>query len=672
MLASLLFSLILSLLAKGIDAIMDDLLGALDMSMGAFTNTFPVVIEFYEILQAVAMGIVLGVGLFQLIRFFGGRLNEMRESPVQLLVNMAIAVVFIYFGNYLLSWLIDLFNLPYQMMISKVGTVSFSEMIEYVHMEDGNILDLLFELFNPVSVAIDVIIWTVCLFLIVYHTCKIMLEVVERYIVLCVLMYTSPLAWATLASNATRPIFKKWLNMFISACLMILLSAWSLVMMFSTLKYAAESIVMTTLFFVALSKIAQRMDNILQTLGLNPVITGAGLFEDIMVGLGAISTATRGARQAAANTLSGARPGGNAPTSQGGTMGGAGHPYGGGNGTGTGAPSSSQGNGNELGSGQNAELQSGASNSEGGAPDTHANESMTQAENDMNTGSNSSPYADADDNAAGGTMEGAQGGQGSGEAVVTDDNDDVNASRAAMEGDTSSGAELSPDDVSTQDSAMIEEDRTGNGAAMMEEDSSGNGAAMIEENPSGNGAAMIEEDPSGNGATTMEEDSSAHAAVMTADEDSAHDAVSQEAPSTVQSADKLAADDSNGARAAVSAADGESSGKAPVTGNEPQPNAVSGYTDTQMPRDSANVGDSRMVSKTYSPAQPVVSERTSERRETTTKSTSERVVTGTNPYDPTNASPASKPQGTKRVRTRSRGKKNPSGPLTEDRNNQKK
>ncbi|MGM9554803.1 MAG: hypothetical protein ACI3V2_10885, partial [Faecousia sp.] len=473
---------------------MDDLLGALDMSMGAFTNTFPVVIEFYEILQAVAMGIVLGVGLFQLIRFFGGRLNEMRESPVQLLVNMAIAVVFIYFGNYLLSWLIDLFNLPYQMMISKVGTVSFSEMIEYVHIEDGNILDLLFDLFNPVGVAIDAIIWTVCLFLIVYHTCKIMLEVVERYIVLCVLMYTSPLAWATLASNATRPIFKKWLNMFISACLMILLSAWSLVMMFSTLKYAAESIVMTTLFFVALSKIAQRMDNILQTLGLNPVITGAGLFEDIMVGLGTISAATKGARQAAANTLSGARPGGNAPTSQGGTMGGAGHPYGGGNGTGTGAPSPSQGNGNEmLGSGQNAELQSGASNSEGNAPDANANESMTQTENDMNSDSNSSPYADADDDAAGGAMEGAQGGQGSGEAVVTDDGDDENASGAVMDGNTGSGAELSPDDTTTQDSSMMKEDSSGNGAAMMEEDNSGNGAAMMEEDNFGNGAAMMEE-----------------------------------------------------------------------------------------------------------------------------------------------------------------------------------
>ncbi|MGM9554802.1 MAG: hypothetical protein ACI3V2_10880, partial [Faecousia sp.] len=220
--------------------------------------------------------------------------------------------------------------------------------------------------------------------------------------------------------------------------------------------------------------------------------------------------------------------------------------------------------------------------------------------------------------------------------------------------------------------AMMEEDNSGNGAAMMEEDHSGNGAAMMEEDNFGNCAAMMEEDNSGNGAVTMEEDSSAHAAAMTADEDSAHDAVSQEAPSAVQSADKLAADNSNGARAAVSAADGASSGKAPVTGNEPQPHAVSGYTDTQTPRDPVNVGGTRMVSETYSPAQPVVSERTSERRETTTKSTSERVVTGTNPYDPTNASPASKPQGTKRVRTRSRGKKKPAAPLTEDQNSQKK
>lgn len=293
MLVTLFGSLILQLVASGFDMVLGQLFETLNLDMGIFTNTFPIIIDFYEILQAVAVGLVLGIGLFQLLRFFTGRTSEMRETPIQTIVNMAIAVVFIYFGNYILMWIVDLFNLPYHMMIDKLDSYSLQTFIEGVQLPHEDFLDALLTLFDPTAASIDITIWLICLILIVYHTCKILLEVVERYVVLCVLVYTSPLAWATLSSNATRPIFKKWLTMFISACLMILLSAWSLVIMFHALAYVSQSVLIATLLFVALSKISQKMDNILQTLGLNPVITGAGLLEDVVAGVGTLMTAKK-------------------------------------------------------------------------------------------------------------------------------------------------------------------------------------------------------------------------------------------------------------------------------------------------------------------------------------------------------------------------------------------
>lgn len=640
MIVSLIFSLILSLIAKCMDTVMSDLLQALDMNMGAFTNTFPVVIEFYEILQAVAMGIVLGVGLFQLVRFFGGRLEEMRESPVQLLVNMAIAVVFIYFGNYLLSWLIDLFNLPYQMMVDKVGTVRFSEMIEYVHMEDGNILDLIFELFSPARVAVEVIIWTVCLFLIIYHTCKILLEVVERYIVLCVLMYTSPLAWATLASNATRPIFKKWVSMFVSACLMILLSAWSLVMMFSTLKYAAESIVMTTLFFVALSKVAQRMDNILQTLGLNPVITGAGLFEDIMVGVGAAAPLVKKATR----ELSGIKLGG-FPLHRGNEMPGSGVgprgpggpnlPGGKGNsGNLPGGPNNSDGKSNSPGGKGNESKNNpggpGSRSNGPGKPYVPGGQGNGDQNHPVGPGSNNTPGQQgsgnsnhpggpghAEGSAEGSKMEGSQSGRGSGDPTVTPDTD--SADTAEVVTDTATAATIGPDDASDHSTAMT-------------------------------------------------------------DDAADHGAESQDAPAPVPAGtDRLSADESGAPSTSteVSGADATSQNTAPIVEGEPQgaaPHPVTAQSNTPaQPNESTNVNSTRMVSEASNPAQPVVSERTQKESERRESSSTERVVTGTTQAAPTAPQASTpKPQGERRVRTRSRGKKNGSAPLTDDRNQPKK
>lgn len=624
MFASLLFSLILGLLAKCMDAVMSELLQVLDLNMGAFTNTFPVVIEFYEILQAVAMGIVLGVGLFQLVRFFGGRLEEMRESPVQLLVNMAIAVVFIYFGNYLLSWLVDLFNLPYQMMIGKIGTLSFSEMIADVELTTDNILALILDLFNPVGVPIETIVWTICLFFIVYHTCKILLEIVERYIVLCVLVYTSPLAWATLASNATRPIFKKWLNMFVSACLMILLSAWSLVVMFSTLKYAAESIVMTTLLFVALSKVAQRMDNILQTLGLNPVITGAGLLEDIMVGIGTASTIAKGATR----VLSGDKAG-LASRIRNNEMSGADKALkgSGGNNNGDGKSNSpgGKGNGNKNNPGEHGDRSNGPGKPNVPGAQGNGDQNHPGSPGSNNTpgqqGSSSSNHPGGPGHTEGGAesseMEGPQGGRGSGEPLVTSDTDSTDAAGIAM--DTATAATIGPDDAADRSAAMTD---------------------------------------------------------VTTD----HGAESQDAPAPVpDGAERLSADES-GAQSTtteVSGADATAQNTAPIVEGEPQgaaPHPVTAQSNASaQPSETTNVNSTRMVSEASNPAQPIVSERTQKESERRESSSTERIVTGTTQAAPTAPQATTpKPQGERRVRTRSRGKKGGTAPLTDDRNQPKK
>ena len=57
---------------------------------------------------------------------------------------------------------------------------------------------------------------------------KLLLETVERYIVVSVLCYTSPLAFSMGASKATTPVFRSWCRMVGSQLLLLVMNVWFL------------------------------------------------------------------------------------------------------------------------------------------------------------------------------------------------------------------------------------------------------------------------------------------------------------------------------------------------------------------------------------------------------------------------------------------------------------
>ena len=55
---------------------------------------------------------------------------------------------------------------------------------------------------------------------------KLLLETVERYVVVGVLCYTSPLAFSMGASKNTNPVFKSWCRMIGSQLLLLVMNVW--------------------------------------------------------------------------------------------------------------------------------------------------------------------------------------------------------------------------------------------------------------------------------------------------------------------------------------------------------------------------------------------------------------------------------------------------------------
>lgn len=326
---SIIFELFQALFAQIIEAITTSDYLTLD----GFAKEFPVIGEMYYILRAVGIGLVLGIACFRLMTFFFGRVQDQKETPVGILISTVVAIVLVFFGNYILELLVDVFMIPYNAMTGYAE--QFRAWNNSITSSDGgfwasvgknlanfaSIILAPFKIFSGIDTGtpkllVDVI---VCC-LVVYHSLKVALEVVERWMVVIVLFYTSPLAWSTAASEHTRPILKRWFNMFLSQCLLLMLSAWSLKILLDLtlnqgvglMQYingsdgSVADTIMRAMIFLAFAKVANDLDSHIQKLGLNAVTTGRGMLEDAIVGIKGLKFVTRnvpGLVRSAGNTI---------------------------------------------------------------------------------------------------------------------------------------------------------------------------------------------------------------------------------------------------------------------------------------------------------------------------------------------------------------------------------
>lgn len=268
----LILSWLAKVLAAAIDLAIKTILPVFGFDFTTFSNAFPFAATAYFIFQRVALAITLIVAVYHLIPFlmswFGIRSEQLKATPFKQLGQAVLAVIAIYYGNYILGTIIDIAQLPFSALL-EADAVDLSMDFEY------GIAQGISDIFYQQSILLYIIL----IVMIGWSMIKVILEAVERYIVLYVLVYLSPLAAASLASEETSGIYKRFFSMFISQCLLLLLNVWSLKMgvsMFNSLS-THSSPILGLLMGYAFLRIAQKLDSYMNQLGLNAAITGAGL-----------------------------------------------------------------------------------------------------------------------------------------------------------------------------------------------------------------------------------------------------------------------------------------------------------------------------------------------------------------------------------------------------------
>ena len=137
---------------------------------------------------------------------------------------------------------------------------------------------------------------------------KLLLETVERYIVVGVLCYTSPLAFSMGASKTTAPVFKSWCRMVGSQLLLLVMNVWFLRGFNSSvgqymgnggaLSTGQGSIFLWMFCALAFLKTAQKFDSYLAAMGLNVAQTGSSMGMELLMAARVISGVGGGARSA--------------------------------------------------------------------------------------------------------------------------------------------------------------------------------------------------------------------------------------------------------------------------------------------------------------------------------------------------------------------------------------
>lgn len=286
------------------DAVSGLFLDALGTDMTAMEEYFPFITSAFEIMQYTAWALLFLITVWQLFRAFGGPITE-AENPWHLVVRSALFALLVGYAKPIFLLALDIARAPY--------TALMELSMEAEEFTFAGLEEILTSGLVTVVASVTIvgtILMLVLLIAIGWNYFKLLLETVERYIVVGVLCYTSPLAFSMGGSKATSQVFKSWCRMVGSQLLLLVMNVWFLRAFNSSVgQYIGNGGALSTgqgsiflWFFCALAflKTAQKFDSYLAAMGLNVAQTGSSMGMEMLMAARAIGGLSGGPRNAGA------------------------------------------------------------------------------------------------------------------------------------------------------------------------------------------------------------------------------------------------------------------------------------------------------------------------------------------------------------------------------------
>lgn len=202
----------------GLDLINTSVLGALGCDMSVFLRYFPAANTMYEIFVALAIGIILLIWVWNLFKNFGLGIGTEAEDPIKLSIRCVLFIILAWYADDIVDMALAIGGTPYNWILtSALPNLSFADF--------NSVLVTIIGVCANGAVALIVLI---LLLILAWNYIKLLFEAAERYVLLGVMVFTAPIAFAMGASQATSSIFKSWCRMFAGQIFLLVMNAWCL------------------------------------------------------------------------------------------------------------------------------------------------------------------------------------------------------------------------------------------------------------------------------------------------------------------------------------------------------------------------------------------------------------------------------------------------------------
>lgn len=201
-----------------LDLISTSVLGALGCDMNTFLRYFPAAKTLYSIFVALAVGLVLLNLVWQLFKNFGLIAGMEAEDPIRLTIRSVLFLFLIFYCNQIIGIGLKIGGTPYQwIMTEELPPIQFADF--------NSVLLVLLGVFSNGSVALIALI---LILILAWNYIKLLFEAAERYVLLGVMVFTAPVAFAAGSAQSTGNIFNSWCKMFIGQLFLLSMNAWCL------------------------------------------------------------------------------------------------------------------------------------------------------------------------------------------------------------------------------------------------------------------------------------------------------------------------------------------------------------------------------------------------------------------------------------------------------------
>ncbi|MFT3951745.1 MAG: hypothetical protein QM689_07390 [Oscillospiraceae bacterium] len=291
-----------SIVSQLMDGISGVFLSALGTDMTAMEEYFPFVSKAFDILQYTSWTILFLITVWQLFRVFGGPITE-AENPWTLLARSVIFALMIGYAKQIFMITLDIARAPYSALMDVTMTAEDFTFAGVEQVLQSGITTLV-----SIVTVVGLILMLILEIALGWNYFKLLLETVERYVVVGVLCYTSPLAFSMGASKATNQVFRGWCRMVGSQLLLLVMNVWFLRAFNSSvaqfignggaLTNGRGNIFLWMFCALAFLKTAQKFDSYLASIGMNVAQTGSSMGMELLIAGRALSGLGGGARSA--------------------------------------------------------------------------------------------------------------------------------------------------------------------------------------------------------------------------------------------------------------------------------------------------------------------------------------------------------------------------------------